>query len=112
MFLANSYNRQIEADVDKSFYPPWATGLVDLGQKWQPNQTPYESAELLVSAVPAGQESVRNLTNQYVQKQFSPHKDEVDGYDPRQEWRVLRPLLIRETIVRYLDRLNRKSTRP
>ncbi|MEZ4516505.1 MAG: transglutaminase domain-containing protein [Chloroflexota bacterium] len=105
LFLANSYNRQIETDVDKSFsrLGNWSSRL---GLQWQPNQTPYESAEVLVSAVPAGQEPVRNLTHQYVQKQFSPQQQEASDFDPQQEWRTLRPILIRETIVRYLDRLN------
>lgn len=108
LYLANRYNRQIESDVDKSFsrLGSWSGRL---GLQWQPNQTPYESAELLVSAVPAGQEPVRNLTQEYVRKRFSPQQHEADGFDPRQEWRVLRPLLVRESIVRYLDRLNRRG---
>lgn len=108
LYLANRYNAKIESDVDKSFsrLGSWSGRL---GLRWQPNQTPYESAELLVSAVPAGQEPVRNLTQQYVEKRFSPQQHEADDFDPRQEWRVLRPLLVRESIVRYLDRLNRRN---
>lgn len=108
LFFANSYNRKIEGDVDRSFsrLGSWSGRL---GAHWQPNQTPYESADTLVSAVPAGQEPVRNLTQQYVARQFSPQKQESEGFDPRQEWRVLRPLLIRESIVRFLDRTNRRG---
>lgn len=108
IFFANTYNRQIEGDIDKSFsrLGNWSARL---GLQWQPNQTPYESAEVLVSAVPAGQEPVRKLTHQYVQKQFSPRRQEESGFDPRQEWRVLRPILVREAIIRYLDRLNRRG---
>jgi transglutaminase-like putative cysteine protease len=108
LYLANRYNRQVESDVDRSFgrLGVWSNRL---GLHWQPNQTPYESAELLVSAVPAGEEPVLALTQQYVQKRFSPQQHEADDFDPQREWRVLRPLLIRESIVHYLDRLNRRS---
>lgn len=108
LYFANRYNRQVEGDIDRSF-SRLGTWSGRLGLRWQPNQTPYESAELLVAAVPAGQEPVRNLTQQYVQKRFSAQQHEAEDFDPRKEWRVLRPLLMRESIIRYLNGLNRTN---
>lgn len=108
MVMAQRVNTRIEADVDRSYdrLGGWARWL---GITWRPTQTPYEQADLLVSAVPDGQAPVRNLTRQYVRKQFSPERNAEEGFDPTQEWRSLRPVLLRHSASKFLDRLNRRS---
>ncbi len=101
--LAGRYNRQVEGDVDRSFtrLGSWSRRL---GIFWKPTQTPYEQAEQLVAAVPEGRQPIRNLTGQYVRKQYSPAQAVEDGFDPALEWRALRPLLIKESLTRWLNR--------
>lgn len=108
LYLANAYNRRVEADVDRSFarLGSWA-GWLDI--VWRANQTPYEQAEELVSAVPEGQRPIRSLTHQYVYKRFSPSRQIDSGFSPAAEWRALRPLLLKQTISHYLDRLRRSD---
>jgi hypothetical protein len=108
MVMAQRFNTRVEADVDRSYsrLGGWARWL---GITWRPTQTPYEQADLLVSAVPEGQAPVRNLTRQYVRKQFSPQRNVEEGFDPTQEWKSLRPVLLRHSAARFLDRLNRRS---
>lgn len=103
LFFANQYNRRVESDIDLSFsrLGNWAQRL---GISWRPNQTPYERADNLVAALPESQQPVRNLTRQYVLKRFSPAKAADQDFDPHQEWRTLRPVLLKQTIVRFLDR--------
>jgi transglutaminase-like putative cysteine protease len=108
MVMAQRLNARVEADVDRSYgrLGGWARWL---GITWRPTQTPYEQADLLVSAVPEGQAPVRNLTRQYVRKQFSPERSVEEGFDPAQEWKSLRPVLLRHSAAKFLDRLNRRS---
>lgn len=98
-----NYNRRIEGDVDRSYIRlgDWARWL---GIPWRTTQTPYEQADTLVTVVPEGQQPVRNLTRQYVLQRFSPAKSTEDDFDPHQEWKQLRPLLLKRSIANFLNR--------
>jgi hypothetical protein len=76
----------------------------------QPAHTPYERADMLSGAVPDGKEPLRSLTDQYVRQQFSRARSADEGFDPRTEWRSLRPAMIRRTLAHQLERL--RSKRP
>lgn len=103
IYVTTTYNRRVEADVDRSYLRlgDWARSL---GIPWRTTQTPYEQADSLVAVVPEGQQPVRNLTRQYVLRQFSPARASDADFDPRQEWRVLRPLLLKKSVSQFLNR--------
>jgi hypothetical protein len=103
LYAGAKYNSRVEGDVDRSFtrLGNWSRWL---GIPWRATQTPYEQADSLVAVVPEGQKPVRSLTRQYVLSQFSPAKSIEDDFDPRLEWRQLRPLLIKKRIVQSLNR--------
>ena len=105
-FAANEMNRRVEGDVDKSYgrLGRWARWL---GIQYRPVDTPYERADYLATAVPEGKEPIRALTNQYVRKQYSPNHEDDLNFNPTQEWHQLRPVLLRETIRKQLQRLQR-----
>jgi hypothetical protein len=63
---------------------------------------------MLAMAIPEGRSPIRNLTRQYVLRMFSPRRNGDETFDPRTEWRVLRPMLLRESIRLRLQRLRRK----
>lgn len=96
--FAGRFNRRIESDVEKSYgrLSSWASWL---GVLFRPADTPYERADRLSQAVPEGRGPIRNLTHHYVLRRFSPNGDGEDEFDPRGEWRVLRPLLLRESLL-------------
>ena len=104
--FANNVNKRVEADVEKSYgrLSRWARWL---GIHYQPVDTPYERAETLATAVPEGKEPIRTLTHQYVLKQYSPEKSYEDGFDPLPLWRQLRPVLLRHTIITWLNKWRR-----
>lgn len=106
LFAANEMNRRVEQDVERSYsrLGSWARWL---GIFFRPAQTPYERADLMVTAVPEGKEPIRHLVQAYVKRQFSPTKDE-DGVSPMVEWQQLRPLLIKKAIQKRLENLRRK----
>ncbi len=108
--LTANYNRKVEADVDRSFsrLGSWSHWV---GVDWQPNQTPYERADMLTSVVPQGKVPIRNLTQQFVLQRFSPSRGASGEIDPQQEWRVLRPVLLRESIVRFLNGSGRNASK-
>ncbi len=107
MWLANEFNKRVEADVTRSYsrLESWANWL---GIHFRSTNTPYERADLMATAVPEGKASIRNLTQQFVLMRFSRNHSNGDGFDSRQEWRVLRPLLLRKSIARRLERLRRR----
>ena len=78
-----------------------------LGVLFRPALTPHERADLMTTAVPEGKTPIRNLTQQFVRRQFSPAHAPDDGFDARNEWKELRPILLREAIVRQLRKLKR-----
>lgn len=104
VYAATNYNRRVEGDVERSYLRlgEWARLL---GITWRTTQTPYEQADALVAVVPQGQQPVRNLTRQYVQRLFSPARAADAEFDPHSEWRALRPMLLRQSVVRFLRRM-------
>ncbi|MCB9423324.1 MAG: hypothetical protein H6667_26250 [Ardenticatenaceae bacterium] len=113
LVAANEMNRRVEADVDRSYgrLGSWARWL---GLLFRPTQTPYERADLMTTAVPEGKAPIRNLTRQFVLKQFSPARAVEDGFDSQKEWHELRPLLIKRIAVNRIKqwqaRLSREKT--
>ncbi|MBK8988538.1 MAG: transglutaminase domain-containing protein [Chloroflexi bacterium] len=103
MWLANEMNRRVETDVTRSYsrLESWARWL---GISFKSANTPYERADMLATAVPEGKTPIRNLTQQFVLKQFSRTHGEEDGFDSLTEWQVLRPLLLRQSIVSRLEK--------
>jgi len=101
VFIGYELNRRAEGDIDRSYgrLGFWA-GL--LGILYGPSDTPYERAERMTAVVPQGQAPIRKLTHEYVRKQFSGAYQTDEGFDPRQQWRELRPILMKESLaVRY-----------
>ncbi len=102
--IAGRANTRIESNVERSYgrlsnWAPWLGVLVN------PAQTPFERASLLGSAVPEGKEPLRKITYQFVRQQFSQSRAAEAGFDPRQEWKVLRPHMIRHTVSFQFQRL-------
>lgn len=97
MRLANEMNRRVEADVNRSYsrLESWARWL---GIRFQLANTPYERADILGTAVPEGKNAIHNLTQQFVLLRFSPRRDAANSFDSLAEWRILRPLLFRQSI--------------
>ncbi len=106
IFSANSYNARVESDVMRSYgrLGNWAGWL---GVLFRPALTPHERADLMTTAVPEGKAPIRNLTQQFVRRQFSPAHAPDDDFDARHEWKELRPILLRQAIVRQLQKLKR-----
>jgi transglutaminase-like putative cysteine protease len=107
MWLANEMNKRVEADVTRSYsrLESWGRWL---GVSFKSANTPYERADLLATAVPDGKTSIRNLTQQFVLRQFSRAHGEEDGFDSMTEWRVLRPLMLRQSIAHRLERWRKR----
>ena len=105
---ANEFNKRVESDVERSYgrLGSWARWL---GVALLPKHTPYERADLMVAAAPEGKEPIRNLTRQFVLKQFSPTKAYEDGFDPLPQWRQLRPVLLRHGIARRVQQWQRRN---
>ena len=103
LFAAYSVNQRVEGDIDRSYQRLgfWATLL---GIFYGPSETPYERAEKMTAVVPKGRLPIRNLTHEYVRKQFSAEHAGDSGFDPRSEWRKLRPMLLRQSISNRLQR--------
>jgi len=108
IFTANHYNRQVESSVEKSYdrLSSWGRWL---GVLFRPVDTPYERADRLTQMVPEGRTPIRNLTYQYVLRRFSPSREGDREFDTTEEWRSLRPLLLRKSIAQYLKRLRRRA---
>ena len=108
VFVGNNMNRRVESNVEKSYgrLGNWGRWL---GLSISPAQTPYERASLLGTAVPEGKEPLRNIVHQFVRQRFSPEGSSDADFDPRAEWKVLRPLMIRQTIAHQIDRLRGKA---
>ncbi len=103
LWVANRYNRGVEGDVGRSYLRlgEWARWL---GIPWRTTQTPYEQADALVAVVPQGQQPIRSLTRQYVLQLFSPARATDADFDAHSEWRQLRPVLLRQSVVNFLNR--------
>jgi hypothetical protein len=57
---------------------------------------------MMTVVVPEGRSPIRSLTHEYVRKQFSGRYTPDNGFDPHDEWRALRPLLIKESIAQRI----------
>jgi transglutaminase-like putative cysteine protease len=101
LFVAYETNRRVEGDIDRSYSRLgfWASLL---GILFGPSDTPYERAEMMTVVVPEGRSPIRSLTHEYVRKQFSGRYTPDNGFDPHDEWRALRPLLIKESIAQRI----------
>lgn len=108
--FAGRFNKRIESDVEKSYgrLASWARWL-DVG--FRPVDTPYERADRLAQVVPEGRSPIRSLTHQYVLQRFSPDHDTQEAFDPAAEWQVLRPILLRKSVVKQVKRLRRLRLR-
>ncbi|WP_420641402.1 transglutaminase-like domain-containing protein [Candidatus Leptofilum sp.] len=108
--FANEMNKRVEGDVDKSFnrLRNWSAWL---GLSARETNTPYEQAEILVTAVPEGKEPIRTLTRQFVIKQFSAAKEFDLGFNARLQWKKLRPILIRQTLAKKLQNFRSRFSR-
>ncbi len=107
--LANNMNKRVEADVERSYgrLAGWGRWM---GINVQNTHTPYERAEIIGTAVtPEGKQSILNLTRQFVLKQFSPAQSYDDDFDPTDEWRILRPLFIRTTLEKWVQRIQKRN---
>ncbi|MDT8306302.1 MAG: transglutaminase domain-containing protein [Anaerolineae bacterium] len=107
VFTANQYNQRVEGDVDRS-YDRLATWARWLGILFRPADTPYERADELSRAVPDGREPIRNLTHEYVLRRFSRARQGAAEFDPRSEWKRLRPLLLRRSLREVWQQLRRR----
>ena len=109
-YVANEFNRRVEMDINRSYtrLGSWANWL---GILFRPVHTPHERADLLTTAVPEGSGPIRILTQQFVLKQFSPMRDTESTFEPLDQWKQLRPLLIRKGLANKLERLQTKLRR-
>ena len=97
-------NWRVEASVEKS-YGRLANWGKWLGVIVRPAHTPYERANLLSAVVPDGKEPLRSMTHQFVRQRFSPARSSETEYSPKDDWKVLRPLMLREALVHQLRRI-------
>lgn len=100
LLSANEMNKRVEKDVERSYgrLESWGRWL---GLTLQPAHTPYERADMITAVVPESSTPVRNLTQQFVRKQFSPAHDMDENFNPQSEWRILRPLLLRQSVINW-----------
>jgi len=107
ILAANEINKRVESDVTRSYtrLESWAGWL---GLRFKPAKTPYERADLLLSEVPEGSTQVRNLTQQYVLREFSPEHENEATFNPKEEWRILRPIFLRKSIQKRLEQWRKK----
>jgi transglutaminase-like putative cysteine protease len=107
VFAANFYNQKVESDVERSYgrLSSWARWL---GILFRPVDTPYERADELARAVPDGRDPIRKLTHQYVLRRFSQTPQGDANFDPRDEWKKLRPLFLRRSLREGWKQLRRR----
>jgi len=108
MVFAAKANQKVEGNV-RSSYGRLRTWAGWLNIFYTPAHTPHERADMLTTAVPDGAAPIRNLTQQYAHQQYSQHKE--DNGDPAKEWSILRPLLLRRTIVTQFKNIGRRFKR-
>lgn len=110
-FVGYEMNKRAESDIDSSYHRLgfWA-GL--LGIIYGPSETPYERAARMTAAVPEGRSPIRNLTHEYVRKQFSSDYADDGEFNSRKEWGKLRPLLIKQSITTRLRKWQNRNKKP
>jgi transglutaminase-like putative cysteine protease len=110
VYFANEFNRRVETDIHRSYtrLGSWAHWL---GILFRPVHTPHERADLLTTAVPEGSGPIRTLTQNFVLKQFSLKRETEPDFEPADQWKQLRPILIRKGLTNSLLRLQTKFQR-
>ncbi len=110
-FVAYEMNKRAESNVDSSYHRLgfWATLL---GIFYGPSETPYERAEKMTAVVPEGRSPIRNLTHEYVRKQFSGDYADDGEFNPRKEWRKLRPMLIKQSVTTRIRKWQNRNKKP
>ncbi|MEM7801336.1 MAG: transglutaminase domain-containing protein [Chloroflexota bacterium] len=100
-------NRRAEGDIGRSHdhLGKWGERI---GLDMDDAETPYERAEILSKAIPDGQRSIFSLTSQFVQTKFSSRQEPTAGFNPRDEWRQVRPYLIRKAFAHRMRTLRRR----
>ena len=103
-FVANRWNSRIEGDVTQSYGRlSWWADMIGLAIR--PVQTPYERATLMTDAVPEGTAPISKLTRQYVLRSYGANARHDPFFNANNEWRILRPLLLREALSQRVKRL-------
>jgi hypothetical protein len=110
MYIAHEFNRRVESDIGRSYtrLGSWANWL---GILIRPVHTPYERADMLTTAVPEGSGPIRNLTQQFVLRQFSQKQASESAFEPVEQWKELRPILLRKGINNRLMDLRARFRR-
>jgi hypothetical protein len=108
---ANHLNQKVESNVERSYgrLASWAGWI---GISLRPTHTPYERADLIVAALPEGKAHVRSLTQQFVARLFGRDHAGDPDFRPQDEWKVLRPLLLRRALTRWFDRRQPEKESP
>lgn len=107
VLLAGRMNRAIEGTIEGSY------SRLAMWGRWlrlpmMASQTPNERADVIVDAVPEGEQPVRTITDSFVRSRFSKRK-QLDLFTyTNAEWRELRPILFREGIRMRLPKWLRK----
>ncbi len=99
LYLTSILNSRVETDVVQSYdrLGRWGEWL---GLALSPTQTPYERAEHLVESVPDGELPIRQLTDKFVVHSYS--NDDTTESNPQEEWRMLRPIMLRQSVRHYV----------
>lgn len=81
----------------------WAGARTDI------SQTPAEHASALGEVIPAGERPAQRISGLYARERYG-HKpaDDREQASANQDWRELRPKLVRQTILRHIFRRGRK----
>ncbi len=96
--------------VEKAYAKLWRYAEW-LGIRTSPDQTPYERAGALVTAVPEGQTAIQQITDLYVIRRFGRQSNLPGDYETeiRQQWGLLRPTLVRNWLQSKLKRFQQKD---
>lgn len=95
--FANRFNKQVEEDVDRSYGRLVSWGR-RIGVAIFPSHTPYERADAIVAMVPEGEQPIRALVDEFVVRKFSPDKKGSILFHSLEEWKALRPILVKKTM--------------
>ncbi len=105
--LAQRMNRNVEGSVDGSY------GRLEMWGRWlrlplSSSQTPLERADLFATTAPESEKPVGVLIDEFVRKQFSPHKTPRSRKLIVEQWQQLRPIFFKTGLRNRLQR-KRKS---
>ena len=102
ILVAQRMNRNVEKSVEGSY------GRLELWGRWlrlplASSQTPLERASLFATTAPESAKPVRVLIDEFIRKQFSPHKMPRSEKTTISQWRVLRPILFKSGLRQRLS---------